>query len=314
MVTPTQAPSLIGLDWGSSSLRAWLIGADGAILDERATGQGASRLHGHAAFAAVFEEVAGAWRSAWPALPVLACGMVGSSHGWRDVPYVRCPADGAVLARNAVAVPAGPTIVPGLMVDMAGMPPDLMRGEETQIIGALHVQPELRDAGCIVLPGTHSKWSRVAGGHVTRFSTYMTGELFAVLRQHSVLGRLMPEEAGADRDAFLNGVDAALDHGGLGLPHQLFAARTLGVTQRLAPAALAEYLSGLLIGHELRAGLAWRASAGLAAAPLVLVGEPRLCMRYQDALRRFGHPADLVLDNVAPAGLLAIAGAAGLLT
>jgi 2-dehydro-3-deoxygalactonokinase len=314
MVTPTREPYLIGIDWGSSSLRAWLIGTDGAVLDEHATGQGASRLASHGEFGAVFDQVAGAWRAAYPALPVVACGMVGSAHGWRDVPYVRCPADAAALAQATLAVPDGPVIVPGLIADADGAPPDLMRGEETQIVGAMTVQPELRDGSCIVLPGTHSKWSRVEDGRVTGFATYMTGELFAVLRQHSVLGRLMPADADANRDAFLQGVDAVRDHGDLGLSHQLFAARTLGVTQRLAPDALAEYLSGLLIGHELHAGLAWRERAGLAGRPLVLVGESRLCMRYEDALRRFGNPADLVLDNVAPAGLLAIARAAGLLT
>jgi 2-dehydro-3-deoxygalactonokinase len=313
MVTPEGAPSLIGIDWGSSSLRAWLIDAGGAVLEERTSGKGASTLRGHAAFVAAFDELAGAWRSAYPALPVVACGMVGSTHGWLDVPYARCPADQAALAAGTAAPAGGPHIVPGLISEPAGLPPDLMRGEETQIVGALHVRPELRQASCIVLPGTHSKWAQVAQGRVVHFSTYMTGELYAVLRQHSVLGRLMPADAVPDGGAFLRGVDEVRDHGELGLSHQLFAARTLGVTEQLAPRALAEYLSGVLIGHELRAGLAWRAQAGLDGQPLALVGEPHLCARYQDALRRFGHPADMVLDNVAPAGLLAIARAAGLL-
>jgi 2-dehydro-3-deoxygalactonokinase len=312
MVMSKGAPALIGIDWGSSSLRAWLIDAGGAVLAERTSGKGASTLSGHAAFVAAFDEVAGAWRKGYPALPVVACGMVGSTHGWLDVPYARCPADQAALAAGTAAPAGGPHIVPGLISEMAGLPPDLMRGEETQIVGALHVRPELQAASCIVLPGTHSKWSQVQDGRVLHFSTYMTGELYAVLRQHSVLGRLMPADAALDAGAFLRGVDAVRDHGELGLSHQLFAARTLGVTQRLAPGALAEYLSGVLIGHELRAGLAWRAQSGLGGRPLALVGEPRLCSRYQDALGRFGHPADVVLDNVAPAGLLAIARAASL--
>jgi 2-dehydro-3-deoxygalactonokinase len=312
MVIPGGVPSLIGIDWGSTSLRAWLIDAGGAVLDERTSGKGASTLSGHAAFVVAFDEVAGAWRTAYPALPVIACGMVGSTHGWLDVPYARCPADQAALAAGTAVPAGGPHIVPGLISEMAGLPPDLMRGEETQIVGALCVRPELEEASCIVLPGTHSKWAQVAQGRVAHFSTYMTGELYAVLRQHSVLGRLMPADATLDSGAFLLGVDAVRDHGEQGLSHQLFAARTLGVTEQLAPEALAEYLSGVLIGHELRAGLAWRAQAGLIGRPLALVGEPRLCSRYQDALRRFGHPADVVLDNVAPAGLLAIARAAGL--
>jgi 2-dehydro-3-deoxygalactonokinase len=143
----------------------------------------------------------------------------------------------------------------------------------------------------------------------------MTGELYALLRQHSVLGRLIPAEPAEDQGAFLEGVDAAYQHGDQGLSHQLFAVRTLGVTQRMPAGALADYLSGLLIGHEIRSGLAWRAQAGLADRPLVLVGEPRLCARYADALA-LAHvraPAGRVLDNVAPAGLLSVARAAGLL-
>jgi len=319
MVTPSNEhadaqPALIGIDWGSSSLRAWLIGPDGAVLDERSTKEGASTLVKHEDFAAALDGVAGAWRAQYPDLPLLACGMVGSSHGWLDVPYARSPAGSLELAAGLARAPDdGPHIVPGLMFDEPGLPPDLMRGEETQIAGALHAQPALAAASCIVLPGTHSKWARVADGQVTRFATWMTGELYAVLRKASVLGRLMPEDAADDPDAFLEGVDAVRAHGELGLSHQIFAARTLGVTERMPAAALSEYLSGLLIGHELRAALAWRDEAGLAAKPLALVGEPRLCARYQEALRRFGHPAGHVLDNVAPGGLLALAQASGLL-
>lgn len=313
MVTPRQDPCLIGLDWGSTSLRAWLIAADGAVLEERKADKGASILDGHAAFAVAFDEVTLEWRAACPGLPVLACGMVGSSHGWLDVPYVRCAAGQAELAAGMARVPGGPCIVPGLLYDAPGLPPDLMRGEETQILGALHAEPRLFEASCIVLPGTHSKWAQVAHGQVTRFSTYMTGELYALLRQHSVLGRLIAAEPAGDREAFLEGVDAAYQHGEEGLSHQLFAVRTLGVTQRMRAGALADYLSGLLIGHEIRSGLAWRAQAGLADRPLVLVGEPRLCARYADALAHVRAPASRVLDNVAPAGLLAVARAAGLL-
>ncbi|TWI62907.1 2-dehydro-3-deoxygalactonokinase [Pseudoduganella lurida] len=305
--------ALIGVDWGSTSLRAWLIAADGTVLAERTAEQGASTLSGHAAFTAAFDEVTGAWHAAHPRLPVIACGMVGSTHGWRDVPYAPCPAGAAALAAGLQRPQDGPHIVPGVLFDGAGLPPDVMRGEETQIVGALHLHETLRAASCIVLPGTHSKWTQVRDEQIVRFATHMTGELYAVLRQHSVLGRLMPKDAGPDPDAFVQGVDAARDHGDLGLPHQLFAARSLGVTHKLPHAALADYLSGLLIGHELHAGLQWRAAAGLNAKPLALVGATKLCARYQLALQRFGIPTDLVLDNTAPAGLLALARQAGLL-
>jgi len=310
MVTPV----LIGIDWGSTSLRAWLIAPDGAVLAEHAAGKGASTLHGHPAFVAALDEVTGAWQKQHATLPLLACGMVGSQHGWLDVPYVRCPAGAADLAAAVRQPDDTPLrIVPGVLCDDGALPPDVMRGEETQIVGALAHHAELADS-CVVLPGTHSKWTHVAEGRIVRFATHMTGELYAVLRQHSVLGRLMTPEVHPDTDAFLRGVTAARDTGELGLPHQLFAVRSLGVTNQLPHAALAEYLSGLLIGHELRAGLAWRSSHALADKPLALVGAPTLCERYRLALGHFGQPANLVLDNTAPAGLLALARAAQLIS
>ncbi|SFU45043.1 2-dehydro-3-deoxygalactonokinase [Pseudoduganella namucuonensis] len=305
--------SLIGVDWGSTGLRAFLVGTDGLALAERATSRGASTLSGKEAFAEVLEQVAGDWMRARPDLKVLACGMVGSLHGWLDVPYAVCPANAPALAAGVAVTPNGEAhIVPGLLYDDGELPPDVMRGEETQILGALALRPELQGASCIVLPGTHSKWAQVRDGEVQRFATHMTGELYAVLRQHSVLGRLMESGGGFDEAAFNDGIDAARVNGHLGVGHQMFAARTLGVTGRLPAAALADYLSGLLIGHELRAGLAWRGEAGLDQAPLALVGSRELCRRYELALRRYGDVPSLALDNTAPAGLLTLARAAGL--
>jgi 2-dehydro-3-deoxygalactonokinase len=315
MITEAQAIAdahLIGVDWGSTSLRAFLVGADGLALAEKANGNGASVIAGADAFSAALDEVAGNWMRARPGLSVVACGMVGSLHGWRDVPYAACPADARALAAGMLPSPGGAaSIVPGLLCDDDGLPPDVMRGEETQILGALHLQPQLAAASCIILPGTHSKWAQVRDGRIHRFATHMTGELYAVLRKHSVLGRLM-EEAPFNENAFLDGVDAARRNGHLGVAHQMFAARTLGVTGRLAHSALGDYLSGLLIGHELRAGLAWRAQAGLERAPLALAGSPELCRRYQAALGHYGGESAQVLDNTAPAGLLMLARAAGL--
>lgn len=306
---------LIGLDWGSSSLRATLISAQGQVLSSRQSAQGASTLAGGpAAFCAALDALIADWMTAHPALPLLACGMVGSQHGWREAPYAPCPCDPAALAAQLVAVEIGSgrrlLIVPGLVYQPEGLPPDVMRGEETQLVGAL--DPELAEA-CMILPGTHAKWAALRESRVQGFATQMSGELFALLRQHSVLGRLMPPEAGLpDRAGFAEGVRAARDHGELGLAHQLFAVRTLGLLQRLPASGLADYLSGLLIGHELRAGLAWRARAGLAAAPLVLVGEPALCQRYEWALQDFDQALDAALGNTAAAGLWRLALAAGL--
>lgn len=300
MVTSEQA-RLIALDWGSTRLRAFLLGADGVVLASRQTEKGASTLAGAEAFAQAFAEVT----AGWPVLPALACGMVGSQHGWQEAPYAPCPADAAALARHALKVNDRFWILPGLMHD--GAQPDVMRGEETQIVGAVALHPELAEQACLVLPGTHSKWARVQAGRVTGFATHMTGELYALLRQHSVLARLMPADgaAGVSTAGFLAGVDAARQDGALS--HQLFAVRTLGLFKRVPPEQLPDYLSGLLIGHEMAHELK-------AAQPgrIALIGEPALCARYALALERFGALAPLQLDNTAPAGLWQLAHTLGL--
>lgn len=313
---------LIGVDWGSTGLRIFLIGADGVLLATRSAAQGASVLKGAGAFAEALHQLAGDWLqfrgNTEKCLPVVACGMVGSQHGWQEVAYVPCPANAGQLAAGLSKVNGESLqIAPGLMFSSDALPPDVMRGEETQILGALYLHPALADAACIVMPGTHSKWAHIKQAQVQGFATHMTGELFAVLRQHSVLGRLIPAEAETTDQtnaAFLAGVDAARINGKLGLGHQLFSVRTLGLTGQLSNAALADYMSGLLIGHELLAGLAWRESAGLSGAPLVLVGEPSLCERYAQAFARFDTQVDTVLPNTAPAGLWHLASAAGLVS
>ncbi len=318
MADALQAARLIGIDWGSTGLRIFLIGTDGTLLATRAAAQGASVLKGAEAYATALNTLAGDWLAyrgpANRALPIIACGMVGSAHGWQEVPYVNCPASTNELAANLHTVDGGQLcIIPGLICTPVDIPPDLIRGEETQIVGALHLHPELASESCIVMPGTHSKWAQIKQGQVLGFATHMTGELFAVLRAHSVLGRLIPEASGEqDLPTFLAGIDAARNDGHLGLSHQLFAVRSLGLTKKIPGSGLADYLSGLLIGHELRAGLGWRDMAALAAAPLVLIGEPALCQRYAQALKRFNQHVHIVLPNTAPAGLWHLALTAGL--
>lgn len=286
--------AMIGLDWGSTSLRAMRFGAQGALLETRHSTQGASTLHGRAEeFAAALDMLIPDWHEGTS--PILACGMVGSQHGWREAAYVRCPADAAALAGQALAIDDALSIIPGLVDDAAQ--PDVMRGEETQIVGALALHPALADDAVLVLPGTHSKWARVKSGRVTGFATHMTGELYALLRQHSVLARLMPADGAspASPEAFRQGVDAAREPGALS--HQLFAVRTLGLFKRLAAEQLPDYLSGLLIGHEMAAELQQGSQR------VALVGDPALCARYAQALQHLGQPAPLLLDNTAPAGL-----------
>ena len=313
-------PELLALDWGTSSLRAFLM-AQGKILDTRHSAHGIQHLPapGIAGFRQAFAEIAGDWIAAYgPKLPVVACGMVGSAQGWQEAPYVRCPADIGDLAGQSVRVESGLgpdlLIAPGVLFDTPDQLPDVMRGEEIQIAGALLANPAWGTRACMLLPGTHSKWALIEEGRITRFASYLTGELFAVLCQHSILGRLMPPPAPdspGDPAAFTLGLETAASSAPGDLSHQIFGARTLGLTGRLPPSALAEYLSGLLIGHDHCSGIAY--AGALADTPLVMIGAPALCRRYADALGHLGHTAVATLDNTAPAGLWNLARAAQLI-
>lgn len=316
-------PALLALDWGTSSLRAFLLDDDGRVLQSRSTPQGLQslRVPGAAGFELVFAQIAADWLVRWPHLPVIAGGMVGSAQGWKEAPYVRCPADVGALAAHAVVVASGLGrdihIAPGVLLDEPGVMPDVIRGEEIQIAGALAQNPALGRRATMVMPGTHSKWVQVEQGRIVRFASYMTGELFAVLVKQSILGRLMadapaPAESAA-QDAFLQGVHAARKSLPGDFAHQIFAARTLGLTWRLSHGQLKDYLSGLLIGHELISGLAKSSTSLQAQGPLLLIGDAALCQRYAQAFAALDVPVAATLDNPAPRGLWEVARVLGLL-
>jgi 2-dehydro-3-deoxygalactonokinase len=202
--------------------------------------------------------------------------MVGSNVGWVEAPYVACPASVEALAGALATTPEdGPLIVPGV-IQREGLA-NVMRGEETQILGALCLHPGMRAGARLVLPGTHSKWAELREGRITAFDTFMTGELYAVLREHSILGRLAKAEPApaAAWAAFERGVRST----GGPLALRLFSARALVVAGEMAAEDSLEYLSGLLIGDELR---------GAGAVPDALIGEPGLCARYQSAMEALG--------------------------
>jgi 2-dehydro-3-deoxygalactonokinase len=265
---------LIAIDWGTTGFRAYRLRDDGAVAESRSASKGILAVP-PGGFPAVLEEEVGDW-IARDGAPIVMAGMVGSRQGWLEVPYVACPAGFDEIAgamREVRWEGRRAWIVPGLASrDEAGVP-DVMRGEETQILGALHALPA---AGALVcLPGTHSKWARVERGRIIAFSTSMTGELYAVMKAHSILGRMM-EEGAADADAFADGVRRSEDSGGL--LHHLFGVRTRGLMGELAPAAAGSYLSGILIGHELR-------SARARAGQVHFLGAAALTDLYLDAAR-----------------------------
>ena len=352
--------ALIALDWGTTSLRAYLYDASGNVLATRASTAGIMNLPRSAeqgGFDAAFEDACGAWLDNAPGVPVIAAGMVGSAQGWLEAPYVDTPASADALVAGIVRVEAacGVTlhIVPGVL--QRGELPNVMRGEETQIFGALGDEANITNAATaantatattatqtahatqtanatnpthtanpthladskrslIGLPGTHAKWAVVQAGRIERFHTFMTGEVFAALREHTILGRTMLTPDLPDTGAFLHGVNIAREKGQAGVLATIFSARTLGLTGQLSREQQPDYLSGLLIGHEL-AGLdavLVEQQSALAGQSLRLIGNEALCERDRLALAQFGCTQAELVKHATERGLWRVASQAGL--
>ncbi|TMH36470.1 MAG: 2-dehydro-3-deoxygalactonokinase [Betaproteobacteria bacterium] len=297
---------LLAIDWGTSSARVYELDARGVVVRERRAALGIQRIT-DGRFADALATLCGDALS--QAVPVLACGMIGSRQGWVEAPYCDCPAGIDAIAGALTAVPGTALLIaPGLMVRDAAGVADVMRGEETQILGALPDRPV--DQSLYVLPGTHSKWAIAGAEGILTFTTFMTGELYAVLRDHSILGRLAV--AGVDNGAFDRGVRMSLREQAA-LTHDLFSARTLPLTSELASEGVGDYLSGLLVGAEISAARAWAAGNSAAAAGVTLVGEAALCERYRRALTIAGVETVQGSPVAAARGLWRIAQHAGML-
>lgn len=292
---------MIAVDWGTSSLRAYRLADDGSLLEQRRDARGILACEGR--FAEVLAELVAGWPG-----DIVLCGMIGSRNGWIELPYLPCPADAAALAASMQAhtdarLP-GRTLwfVPGLACHAEAGVPDVMRGEETQLVGLAALLGAGRHLVC--LPGTHSKWAWLEDGRVADFATVMTGELYAVLRQHSLLGKLMRDDGQAfDAAAFAQGVARSGEDGGL--THHLFGTRTLALFERLPGEALGAYMSGLLIGHEIR-------HRQPAPRDVHLVGSAALGTRYAHALAQLGIGAQAHGEDLAARGLHALATARGI--
>jgi 2-dehydro-3-deoxygalactonokinase len=292
---------MIAVDWGTSSFRAYRLDEGGAVLARRESPRGIAGVPA-GRFPQVLAEEIGGWLAGGRETVVL-CGMVGSRQGWVEVPYCECPAGVSEIAARLHPVDldgAAVFIVPGVSgVDTAGVR-DVMRGEETQIVGALEVLPN--DA-VVCLPGTHSKWARVRQSRIAGFGTHFTGELFAVLKAHSLLGRML-EDGAPDEAAFLAGVARSGEPEGL--LHHLFGVRAKTLFGELSAASGGEYLSGLLIGHELRNAL-----AATRDAPVHLLGAPGLVARYALGLRALGAEPQVLDAESAVNGMRLLARARG---
>lgn len=295
---------MIALDWGTSNLRASLLGDGGVVLESRAAAGGVMAVP-ERRFAEALNALCGDWIDRH-ACPVIASGMVGSRQGWQEAPYVECPATLGQVAVQLTRIELTPRaslhIVPGLRCTGADGQDDVMRGEETQLWGA-----ELAASTCCVLPGTHSKWAWAgAAGEIAGFQTFMTGELYALLTQHGILGRLM--QFGHERpEAFAQGVTLGLaEHASA--THAIFAARTAGLMKRIEPEGLPDFLSGILIGIEI--GGALRRSP---VQHVSLLGDDTLCRRYEAALALAGIATARAPGDATTRGQWRVAVHAGLL-
>ncbi|GAB2678673.1 2-dehydro-3-deoxygalactonokinase [Saccharopolyspora gloriosae] len=312
------AASLIALDWGTTAQRAWLLDGDGGILATRRpelgllpTTAGLDVRDADArarAYETAFWSACGEWVTAHPELPVLACGMVGSAQGWAEAGYLTAPAElrfGSGALTRVEHRGGAAHLVPGLRTpSQHGRPGDVIRGEETQIVGALEALGSPAEAVTLVLPGTHGKWVRVDGGKVVSFATAMSGELFGLLTTGGILARTA---AGARRDdaAFARGLAADRSRG---LSTELFGARPLVLDGLLDPASVPDYVSGVLIADEVG-----HLAPTVGAGPVVLCGTEDLCRRYAAALAAHDIVPTVLTEDVAARGLWRIALSTGLL-
>jgi 2-dehydro-3-deoxygalactonokinase len=294
----------IVLDWGTTSFRALLVDAKSEILDRVETQEGIQSVP-KAGFEAVLTRNTASWRAAHPALPIYAAGMITSRNGWVETPYVEVPAGAEALARalRRVKLADGGIIgfIPGLTDKRVKPFPDVMRGEETQLVGF-----GLDRAMTVVLPGTHSKWSRIEKGSIVRFRTFVTGEIFSALSRHSFIAQLAKPQREPNWGAFTQGLETACDRTqACGLLSHLFSVRTGWLAGKLAPNETSDYLSGLVVGMEFReAGEMGWFKAG---EHVGIVGGEHLVEVYRRAALAFGLEFHLGPSDAAVRGSLAIA-------
>ena len=299
-------PKLVAVDWGTTSLRIYAVDGKRNVLETLERAQGILAVTDQR-FEVVLEEALALLVGHTEKVPIILSGMIGSRQGWFEAPYVKCPATIGDLAAQTVSVEnaSGRTIklVPGLETRSSTVCPDVIRGEETQIFGALAALKI--EHGRFVLPGTHSKWVTVSGSQIESFQTYMTGEVFSALKEHTILGRMMVEPG--NDSAFERGVAASTEDGSPGrLLNQIFSTRTLGLFGEVADEEAASYLSGLLIGSEIRDGA--RDHEGL----LYIIAGSTLSDRYVRAARALGLETLAIDPESIVQGHCSIAEAAGI--
>ena len=278
--------AFIAGDWGTSNLRLSLCDTQGHVLAS-ASGPGAADSRGR--FAEVFDSLTAPWRAGAPGLPALLCGMVGSAFGWVEAPYLLCPEEADSVAGSLARARADVLIVPGMRCTNPLGAPDVMRGEETQLLGALSLHPALGEGRQLVcMPGTHTKWVSLHGGVVQEFVTVPTGEIFRMLCEHSVLVRDKDTPIEHHAAEFDRGLAESAKHANVPLLHRIFQARSLRLDHQLAARGAASWTSGLLVGTDVGGSLPLF-GAHAAGAAVYIVGAPELTALYALALARHGR-------------------------
>jgi len=315
MTLPTEKPALIAIDWGTSNFRAFLLGREGNILQTRFAKRGLLHVS-HGGFATALQQQIGDCLTDNPAIPVIMCGMVGSRQGWQEVPYLLCPLELNNLASGLQRVEGQHNvwIVPGLRINYTDGRVDVMRGEETQILGCLSEDIQTPQIFC--LPGTHSKWVWVEAGKLQRFSTFMTGEIFNLLFKQSILGK-PAKYPSLNIRAFYQGLEWSerVEN----VLSQLFQVRTQMLAGNLPVDGIHSFLSGLLIGHELSAVLAENLRAQQMEEShhlrkISIVANTRVSQLYAKALTKYHlHSTVMDIEQVTARGIFRIARQANLI-
>jgi 2-dehydro-3-deoxygalactonokinase len=286
---------LIAVDWGTSSFRAFRVAHDGSILDRRASDQGILNVKDRD-FAAFLQTEVTPWLEQGEKY-ILLSGMIGSRQGWVEARYLPCPAGIIELAKSVTLVSctyAKVGIVPGVSALDINKTPEVMRGEETEAFGMVGTS---KGRELICVPGIHSKWIEATNQQITNFNTCMTGEVYAALSSGTILSRMMTKKLATDDSAFLRGTARSAEPGGM--LHHLFGIRSLTLFNQLNQDSAASYLSGLLIGHEVR-------SLMPTDAEVHLLGTKSLCDLYTKAIRFYGGSVLSKTVDAAPRGLAAI--------
>lgn len=330
------APAVIGVDWGTTNFRAYLLSTDGRVLDEFSQeGQGVKAIAARqpnevdatnqkqwrqTEFQGVLRSALQNW-AMYGDIPIVMSGMIGSSIGWQEVTYVATPASIKRVAASMYEFKfegRRAFIAPGVSCqDDVNNAPDVMRGEETQIFGALatlswKTSDDDTPFDTICLPGIHCKWSTVKDNTITGFQTFMTGEVYDVMRTQSILAPSFAKDATGkpnplNLSAFIKGLERSRKDDGKALLSSIFSARTENLFDNIPSTSVESYLSGILIGHEVVSTL----SKMRPMRPVALIGAPELTERYGLALHHFGV-SSRVIGSGAPAGLALLAQAAGI--